>query len=93
MSKNFVNYVLALSKVNLKDKPLIVITAGMVSDHEEKKAWYQLQQKFLAKSSRSKQVIAEHSDHMINHHQPGIIIDAIREIVNDSLNSERIHGT
>ncbi|NGX27695.1 MAG: hypothetical protein K940chlam6_01633, partial [Chlamydiae bacterium] len=33
------------------------------------------------KSNQSKQIIAENSDHMINHHQPQIIIDAIQEMI------------
>lgn len=67
-------------KVHLKDIPLIVITAGILADGDEGKRWASLQKNLLAKSNRSKQIIAENSDHMINHHQPQIIVDAIREL-------------
>lgn len=67
-------------KVHLQDKPLIVITAGKFADAHEEKAWNSLQIKLLSKSNRSKQMIADKSDHMINHYQPEIIIEAIREI-------------
>ena len=40
-------------------------------------AWNHLQEKLVFKSIYEKQVIAKESDHMINHHQPQIIIDAI----------------
>lgn len=72
------------SKVHLQDKPLIVITAGIFSNDEEGKIWCDLQKKLLSKSDKAKQIIAEDSDHMINHHQPRIIIDAILEIINNS---------
>ncbi|MDP1609262.1 MAG: alpha/beta hydrolase [Chlamydiales bacterium] len=68
-------------KVHLQDKPLVVITAGKFANSNEEKAWKGLQKKLLLKSYRSKQVIADKSDHMINHHQPEIIIEAIREIL------------
>ncbi len=68
-------------KVHLQDKPLIVITAGKFADNSEEKAWTCLQKRLLLKSNRSKQIIADKSDHMINHHQPEIIIEAIQEIL------------
>jgi hypothetical protein len=70
-----------LGKIRLQ-QPLTVITAGIVSNSEEGRKWKQLQEKLLSKSTNAKQIIAENSDHMINHHQPRIIVDAIREMVN-----------
>lgn len=70
-----------LKSVHLQDKPLIVITAGLMANHEEGLIWKELQQSLLTKSSNAKQIIAEQSDHMINHHQPEIIIEAILELV------------
>lgn len=67
--------------VHLKDKPLVVITAGQFTSSDEEKAWNSLQEKLLLKSNRSKQMIADKSDHMINHHQPEIILAAIQEIL------------
>lgn len=70
------------SQVHLGNKPLIVITAGIVSD-QEGEIWQDLQKELLSKSARSEQIIAEKSDHMINHHQPEVIVRAIREMTND----------
>lgn len=68
------------SQLHLGNKPLIVITAG-ISNGQEGEIWLDLQKKLLSKSIRSKQVIAEKSDHMINHHQPQIIVDAILDML------------
>lgn len=69
------------SKVHLQEKPLIVITAGKFSNGEEALLWNQQQRALLAKSNQAKQIIAENSDHMINHHEPAVIVDAIQEIL------------
>lgn len=71
---------LQLGEVRLQ-KPLTVITAGNISNSEEGRRWIKLQERLLLKSNQSKQMIAENSDHMINHHQPQIIVDAIREMI------------
>ena len=74
------------------DKPLIVITAGKPVNAEEvglsqeqvdqiTKVWKMLQKDLVAKSSQGKQMIAEHSGHMITREQPEIIIEAIREVI------------
>lgn len=69
-----------LAQCHLQDKPLVVISAGITTSEGNK--WGCLQEKLLSKSNKSKQLIAENSDHMINHHQPLIIVDAIREMAN-----------
>ncbi len=69
-------------KVHLQNKPLIVITAGQFSNRNEELAWNRLQKKLLAKSHRAKQIVASKSDHMINHHEPEIIVRAIQEMLN-----------
>ena len=69
------------SQIHLRDKPLIVITAGKFSNVQEERAWNELQQGLLSKSHLAKQMIAKKSDHMINHHQPEIIVEAIQEIL------------
>lgn len=79
--KCFAESLSQLKAVQIKDKPLIVITAGKIPENEEGRAWNLLQQKLLLKSTRSKQMIAENSDHMINHHQPDIVVNAILEMV------------
>ncbi|HEY4832629.1 MAG TPA: alpha/beta hydrolase [Waddliaceae bacterium] len=73
---------LQLARCHIQDKPLIIITAGIASSSEEGKIWKELQKNLLFKSNKSKQIVAENSDHMINHHQPQIIVDAIKELVN-----------
>lgn len=71
---------LSKRKVHLQEKPLFVITAGKFTDPHEEKKWISHQKKLLLKSNHSKQIIADQSDHMINHHQPEVIVEAIREI-------------
>lgn len=62
---------------------LTVIAAGIISNNEEGRKWKRLQKRLLSKSITSKQIVAENSNHKINHHQPEIIVDAIREMVNN----------
>lgn len=79
---------------NLHDKPLIVITAAKrihydgteYTEEQIEELWKdsRIQQKDLvSKSTKGKQVIAEQSDHMITRHQPNIIVESVREIVNE----------
>ena len=82
-------YQLRENKIHLQEKLLIVITAGKFSNNKEAKLWNGLQKKLLLKSNRAKQLVAENSDHMINHHQPEIITEAIREIWNNQSVVER----
>jgi hypothetical protein len=72
---------LQLAECHIQDKPLIVISAGITPNSGEGKAWKDLQKDLLSKSNRSKQIVADKSDHMINHHQPQVIVDAIKEMV------------
>lgn len=71
------------SKIHLQDKPLAVISAGKHLCNKEGKVWNGLQKRLLLKSNRSKQIIAEKSDHMINHHQPDIISLVIRDMIEE----------
>lgn len=73
---------LQLAKCHIQDKPVIVISAGITTNSEEGNIWNELQKNLLSKSNKSKQMVADKSDHMINHHQPQIIVDAIKELVN-----------
>jgi len=73
------------SAVYLYDKPLTVISAGLYANKEEGLVWRELQKKLLLKSSHVKHVVAEQSDHMINHHQPDIIINEILKISEDEV--------
>lgn len=77
------------------NKPLIVITAGKkksVGFYTQEQVdllhnkWLALQADLAAKSSNSKHIIAENSGHMINFEQPAIIIDAVREMIDELRN-------
>ena len=77
----------------LGDKPLTVLSAGkaildtsMISLTQEEIdafviSFRELQKDLVSKSTKGKQIIIEESDHMINYHAPGKIVDAIREQV------------
>ncbi len=76
----------------LGNKPLIVISAvkkvpaeGTGYTQEQIDAFHTIFQEFqkdlVTKSTQSKQVFATESDHMITRHQPQIIIDSIKEMV------------
>lgn len=80
----------ALHIASFGDLPLIVLSAGQeetisfLSDTENQQrweVWQTLQSELAALSSQSKQVIAEQSGHNIQLDQPGLVIDAIREMV------------
>jgi len=78
----------------LGEKPLIVISAGKPFTQNESvklfsqaqidqsnKNWSEMQSNLIAKSSQSEEIIAENSGHMINYDQPGIVVDAVRKII------------
>jgi pimeloyl-ACP methyl ester carboxylesterase len=81
---------------SLENIPLTVITAGkplMVYDDVKgvyngkevdamNKGWSNLQFDLVKKSSRTKHIIAENSGHMIPVDRPDVIIDAVRDMVN-----------
>ena len=82
----------------LDDKPLTVIAQGKSISIEEatssrmitaeqaqdfNKVWPKLQADLVTKSSRGKLMVAENSGHMIPQEQPQIIIDAVREMVEE----------
>lgn len=79
----------------LQDIPLVVISAGqLLKDkqaiysedfiREARDVWNELQKDLVSKSAKGIQLIAEESGHMIAHDQPGLIVEAVRQIVNDS---------
>ncbi len=83
---------LAAEGRGIKDKPLIVITAGKPLNAKEaglseedanqiQKVWPELQKDLVSKSRRGKQVIAQNSGHMITREQPEIVSEAIREML------------
>lgn len=81
---------LRAAPMRLGDKPLIVLTRGMkeasnVGSPEEaeqaEQAWAELQAELTRRSSSGRQIIAEKSGHYIQFDQPGLVIDAIRQVV------------
>ena len=78
---------------SLGDKPLTVISAGKKRSNKgnlpEKefeqmiKNLQDMQKDLVTKSARGKQIIAEKSGHMVNYDQPEIIVDAVREMVDE----------
>lgn len=78
--------------VQLENTPLTVITAGKsLSPPAFNQAWLSMQQDHLLKSSYSRHLFAEKSDHMIPHHQPQIIVEAVKDMlaIHDPLPSIR----
>ena len=71
--------------------PVYIIAAGLpekASDPKEQKlvdqefkVFFELQHDLVQKYPGSKLIIAENSSHMINHFQPEIIVDAVKEMV------------
>jgi pimeloyl-ACP methyl ester carboxylesterase len=74
--------------MRLDGKPLVVLTRGArppASAGEEAEAaervWRELQADLATRSTNARQVIAEKSGHYIQFDEPGLVIDAIRQIV------------
>lgn len=78
----------------LGDRPLIVISAGIPLTPAETGLskletiimtfiWNELQKELLTKSTRSKQIIAKKSNHMIPRYEPDIIVRAVHELVHE----------
>jgi pimeloyl-ACP methyl ester carboxylesterase len=87
---------LAHSRNCFSNKPLIVISRGKIIDelhdnpklwpyltkvHEE--LWLPLQKELVAKSSKGKHIIARNSGHTIVWSEPELIIEAVKELVNE----------
>ncbi len=87
----------------LANKPCIIITAGALPDisaygipENQKKylqemfvVWNELQKELAAKFRNSQQMIAQKSDHMIPFHQPEIIVEAVKKIVEETKLKDR----
>lgn len=78
-------------KFSFGDKPLIVISKGIWKDKKGDDNWsneqlkehsIQLQKDLLKLSSNSKQIIAEKSGHYIHLDEPELVVQAIKEIIN-----------
>jgi pimeloyl-ACP methyl ester carboxylesterase len=92
------------TKPNLHNKPLIVITAGikphekLCADHgfdnisceNAYTAWQILQKDLAKKSSRSKQIIADHSGHNIPIDAPDVIIKAVKDMLENKISWDAV---
>lgn len=65
-----------IGNATLAAMPLEVISTRNSSPNYDR-----LQQRLLALSSNSKQIVAENSSHMVIVDQPEVVIDAIRDVV------------
>lgn len=77
----------------LGDLPLIVLTRGLpdslpiLSEQENARydtTWHELQRELAGLSSNSRQIIAEDGGHYIQLDEPNLVIDAVRELVEQS---------
>lgn len=75
------------------DGPLVVLMRGMVPQEEQPPEWSaereqrllstqrELQVDLAARSPRGELIVAERAGHYVHHHQPELVIDAIRRVV------------
>ena len=66
---------------SLGDRPLIVLAAGQKVAHDP--IWLEAQRRLAALSSDSRLIIAQGSGHAIHWEQPALVIDAVRQVVDD----------
>jgi len=86
--------------MSLGDKPLMVLTAGSVQlkgtglSQEQMNLIDKLHSKSQAaltrRSENSKQIIVDDSGHYIHVEQPGLVTDAIRQVVEAARNGARL---
>jgi pimeloyl-ACP methyl ester carboxylesterase len=63
--------------------PLVVVSAGKTDalDPEAWRAWVEVQKEFARLSSRSTRIIAADSTHHIQFIEPGVIVDAVKQVI------------
>jgi pimeloyl-ACP methyl ester carboxylesterase len=75
---------------NLRDLPLVVLTAGIDTWEEDfppgpaaayESVWMDCQNMYLALSTHSRHIIVEDSDHLIHFNHPDVVIEAVRSIL------------
>jgi pimeloyl-ACP methyl ester carboxylesterase len=76
----------ALSAAPLSSMPLFVLTRGREDqrdtlDRADERLWRRLQDEIAALVPNSKHVIAGRSGHNIHHEQPGLVIEAVHDVV------------
>jgi pimeloyl-ACP methyl ester carboxylesterase len=66
---------------SLDDRPLMVLAAGQKVAHDP--IWLEAQRRQAALSTNGRLIVAEGSGHAIHWEQPTLVIDAVRQVVDD----------
>ena len=66
---------------SLGDRPVIVLAAGQKVAHDP--IWLEAQRRQAALSTHGRLIVAEGSGHAIHWDQPTLVIDAVRQVVDD----------
>jgi pimeloyl-ACP methyl ester carboxylesterase len=66
---------------SLGDRPLIVLAAGQKVAHDP--IWLEAQRRQAALSTNGRLIVAEGSGHAIHWDQPTLVIDAVRQVIED----------
>jgi pimeloyl-ACP methyl ester carboxylesterase len=66
---------------SLANRPLIVLAAGQKVAHDP--IWLEAQRRQAALSTNGRLIVAEGSGHAIHWEQPTLVIDAVRQVVDD----------
>lgn len=77
---------LRAAPMHLGVKPLIVISRGLSDggSPDEESVWRQLQTELPSLSGNSKHIVAERSGHYIQFFEPDVVIDAIRQVIDET---------
>ena len=67
----------------LRNMPIIVLTADHKLTVDQNKKWVDFQSDIASLSNKSKQIIVKDSGHFIQLEKPQIVVDAIKEIINE----------
>ena len=72
--------------VSLADLPLVVVKAGIrpADDYPPDEIWDTTQDYLASLSSRGRLVVVENSGHFVQLEQPALIVDLIRQVVEET---------
>lgn len=68
----------------LGDLPITVVTAGPAGRESWYPAWRELQAEFLDMSTNTAQVLARDTGHHINHDDPGLLAEIVRDAISEA---------
>jgi pimeloyl-ACP methyl ester carboxylesterase len=76
------------------DIPVVVITAAHCCETEAlTRAWMELQKDLVSRSPKARQVIADKSGHYVPFDEPGLIVDALRDMVGSIRGKKKVAKT